>query len=349
MSGSRHVRWWHGPLSLLLTLVLCAATVEVAPRAYWRLEYQLSFRRPNHPLYAFYPELKSADEVRPRHDDPYYDVLMLGASTLHHSWGEVEAALAERLEAAGLHNVRIFNLAVPAHTSRDSLLKYAALNDPRFDLVIVYDGANDVRTNNVPPQMFREDYSHYSWYSYVNVLAPSHGTATFALPYTFRYARARLRQRLAPDQFVPLNEPRPEWLEYGREARSAKVFEHNIAAILDLAMQRGDPVMLMTFATWVPENYSRDAFAAKRLDYGLHRTPIELLGRREDVVRTIAMHNDVLRHLAAGRANTIFVDQALLMEGSARNFDDAFHFTIAGSIAFVDHLMAVLRPHLPKH
>ena len=105
----------------------------------------------------------------------------------------------------------------------------------------------------------------------------------------------------------------------------------------------------MTFATWVPANYSPEAFTAKRLDYGLHRTPIELLGRRENVIRAIGMHNDVVRRLAAGRANTIFVDQAALMEGSARNFDDAFHFTIAGSIAFVNHLMAVLAPSLPKH
>src|SRR6185295_16281948 len=42
-------RWWHGPLSLVLTLALCAAALEVAARVFWRIEYQLSFRRPNHP------------------------------------------------------------------------------------------------------------------------------------------------------------------------------------------------------------------------------------------------------------------------------------------------------------
>jgi lysophospholipase L1-like esterase len=340
-------RWWYGPLSLLLALAFCAVTLEVGARAFWRFGYQLSFRRPNHPLFAFYPGLKALDEARPRRGDVSYDVLMLGGSALHHSWGEVEPALAEQLGRAGLHNVRIFNLAAPAFTSRDSLLQYAALTDARFDLVIVYDGANDVRTNNVPPEIFRDDYSHYSWYASVNALASSHGTATFALPYTARYARALFRQHLAPNQFVPAHVPRPAWVEYGREPRSAKPFEHNMAAILDLAAERGDPVMLMTIASWVPADYSPEAFAAKTLDFGLHRTPIEALGRREYVVRAVALHSDIIRRLAAGRPNTLFVDQAALMDGSARNFDDPFHMTIAGSVTFVDHMMAVLRPHLP--
>jgi len=342
------VRWWHGPLSLLLTLVFCAAALEIAPRLYWRFGYQLSFRRPNHPLYAFYPELKAVDELRPRHDDAYYDVLLLGESVLHHNWGEIEPALAEQLVRAGLRNVRIFNLAVPAHTSRDSWLKYEALSDARFDLVVVYDGANEARTNNVPPDMFREDYSHYSWYALVNVLAPYHGHATFAFPYTLKYAAARARQRWTPDRFVPTNEPRAEWVPYGREPRSAKAFERNLTSILDVAAVRHDPVFLMTFASWVPPNYSREAFEAKQLDYGLHRMPIEIWGKREYVLSAVAAHNEVVRRLASARPQTLFVDQAALVEGSGRNFDDPFHLTIAGSVAFVDHMMGVLRPHLHR-
>jgi hypothetical protein len=344
-NSSRSVarRWWYRPLSLLLALALCALALEVGARAFWLVKYHLSFRRPNHPLFAFYPGLKAIAEAQPRRGDAYYDVLMLGASALHHSWGEVEPALLERLSVAGLGNIRIFNLAEPALTSRDSLLQYEALNDARFDLVMVYDGANEVRANNVPPQMFREDYSHYGWYAFVSVLASAHGTAIFALPYTVRYAGALARQRLAPNQFVPTHAPRPEWVEFGREPRSVAAFEHNIAAILELAAQRGDPLMLMTVASWLPPNYSLEAFAAKTLDYGLHRVPIEVLGRREYVVRTVALHNDVIRRLTAGRANTLLVDQAALMEGSRRNFDDPFHLTIAGSIAFADHVMDALR------
>jgi hypothetical protein len=286
--------------------------------------------------------------VPPRHDDPYFDVLLLGESVLHHNWGQIEPAFAEQLALAGLRNVRIFNLAVPAHTSRDSRLKYEALGNAQFDLVVLYDGANETRTNNVPPGMFRDDYSHYSWYAIVNAVAPYHGRTRFALPYTMRYAVNRARQRWAPDRFVPTTEPRADWVQYGSVARSANAFEHNVAAILDVAAARRDPVMLMTFASWVPPNYTREAFDAKQLAYRLHRMPIEVWGRQEDVLRAVAAHNDVVRRLAAGRKDVLFVDQASLMVGSASNFDDPFHLTIAGSLAFVDHMMSVLRPHLPN-
>ena len=341
-------RWWYGPLSLILMLALCAAALEVAARAYWRLGYQLSFRHPAHPLFAYYPELKAVDETRPRRGDGYYNVLMLGESVLHHAWGEVEPALAEALARDGVRNARIFNLAVPAHTSRDSWLKYASMAGAQFDLVMLYDGANETRTNNAPPEIFRDDYSHYSWYAVVNALAPHEGRAAFALPYTLAFARARLRQRLAPDRFVPTNEPRPEWVAFGGTVRSAGSFERNVTSIVDAAARRGDPVMLMTFASWVPPDYSKEAFAAKRLDYGLHKMPVETWGRPDNVARALRMHNDVIRRLASTRAGVWFVDEAALVSGTGRNFDDPFHLTIAGSIVFAENVMRVLRPHLPK-
>ena len=64
----------------------------------------------------------------------------------------MEMELREQLAYLGQRNVRIFNLAMPAHTSRDSWLKYAALRDARFDLVIFYHGINEARVNNAPPE-----------------------------------------------------------------------------------------------------------------------------------------------------------------------------------------------------
>jgi prepilin-type processing-associated H-X9-DG protein len=296
-------------------------------------------------LYAFYPELKSVDAVHPRHGDGYFNVLMLGGSVLHQAWGEVEPALAEQLDAAGVRSTRIFNLGVPAHTSLDSLLKYSALEGQRFDLVIDYDGINDTRTNNVPPALFRDDYSHYSWYATINAVAPYHGHAMFALPYTFHYAVASAKQALHPEQYAPTHEPIPEWTQYARALRSVAVFERNLSAIVALAAARGDRLMLMTSAWWLPANYSHDAFIQKRLDYGLHRLPIELWGRHEDVVAALAAQNDAARRLAASHRGVVLVDQARLMEGSAKNFDDPFHLTIEGSISFARHIVDALRPH----
>jgi hypothetical protein len=90
----------------------------------------------------------------------------------------VEQSLLEQLAFTGHRNVRVFNLSMPALTSRDGWLQYAA------------------RANNAPPEIFREDYSHYSWYEIVNMLSAYHHRAHFALPYTVRYLGLRARQMM---------------------------------------------------------------------------------------------------------------------------------------------------------
>ena len=106
---------------------------------------------------------------------------------------------------------------------------------------------------------------------------------------------------------------------------------------------RGDPLMLMTFAVYVPADYSRAAFDHKQLDYRLHRMPVETWGRREYVMAAVTAHNDVIRRLAAEHREVLFVDQDAMMERSSRNFDDPFHLTIDGSVAFAGHIVGALR------
>jgi hypothetical protein len=101
-------------------------------------------------------------------------------------------------------------------------------------------------------------------------------------------------------------------------------------------------MLLMTFATYVPENYSLEAFRKKQLDYGLHRAPIEWWGAREHVLATVAVHNEIVRNMAAQHKNVLFVDQASLMPQSGRYFNDPCHFTVLGSTKFVENLVRVL-------
>jgi hypothetical protein len=135
-------------------------------------------------------------------------------------------------------------------------------------------------------------------------------------------------------------------VHYGRDPRSAASFKHNLDSILDLAARRGDRVLLMTFATYVPKDYSVESFQAKRLDYGLHLTPLEVWGAREHVIKTVAVHNEIVRSLAARHEGVLFVDQASLMAGSPRYFNDACRFTTVGSLKFVEYLLEVLLPRL---
>jgi hypothetical protein len=348
----RRVEWRTILALLFLSALLCIVTAEVAARVFWRVCCGISLLKPDQILYAYYPELRSsgvlpealhvADPRRPAHGDEFYDVLFLGGSVLQKDWGSVEMELREQLASLGQRNVRVFNLAQPAHTSRDSLLKYAALGEARFDLVIFYHGINEARTNNAPPEIYREDYAHYSWYETVNALAPYHGTALLALPYTLRYFIINIRHNILKDRYSSTYVVRKDWVQYGRDSRSVVSFQHNLSAILDLASQHGDQVLIMTFATYVPENYSLEAFRKKQLDYGLHRSPIEWWGAREHVLATVAVHNEIVRSMAAQHKNVLFVDQASLMPRSSRYFNDPCHFTVLGSAKFVENLIGVL-------
>jgi hypothetical protein len=344
--------WRVSFVGLFLLTLLCFVSAEIAARLYWRLCCGVSLLKPDQILFAYYPELRTSGDLPgalrrvasrpPAHKDEFYDILFLGGSVLHKDWSSVEMELREQLAYRGQRNVRIFNLAMPAHTSRDSFLKYAALGEARFDLVIFYHGINDARANNAPPAIFREDYGHYSWYEAVNTVAPYHGTAFLALPYTLRYLAVSARQALMKGRYLSTYHVPEDWVQYGRKSRSAASFQQNLNAILDLASQRGDRMLLLTFATYFPKNYSFEAFKKKQLDYGLHRAPIEWWGPRDQVLATVGVHNDIVRSMVARHRNVLFEDQASLMQGSPRYFNDPCHLTVLGSTRFVENLIKVL-------
>jgi len=350
--GIRQGGWRAGLVLFFLSALLCVVTAELTARLFWRIWYGVSLLKPGEILYAYYPELRTvgdlpgalraAAERPPAHTDEFYDILFLGGSVLHRDWSSVELELREQLAHGGRRNVRIFNLAMPAHTSRDSLLKYAALDKARFDLVIFYHAINETRANNIPPDIFQQNYGHYSWYEWVNALAPYHGTAVLALPYTLRYLVLSARQVVMKERYLSTYRVPEHWVHHGREFKSAASFQQNLRAVLDLAAERGDRTLIMTFATYVPENYSFEAFKQKRLDYGLHRAPIEWWGPREQVLAAVDAHNEIVRRTAAQRPNVVFVDQASLMQGSPRYFNDPCHFTVLGSTRFVENILKVL-------
>jgi hypothetical protein len=340
-------------LLLLASIVLSLAAAEVASRAYWRYFMHASFFQADQVLDAFYPEMRDAVRAHPAKDDGSEDILLLGGSALHKDWGEVEQALAERLAFAGHRRVRLHNLAHEAHTSRDSLLKYAALSDARFDLVVFYHAINEARANNVPPALYREDYGHYSWYHTVNALAPYHGEARLALPLTARLFVSSVEMKLRPDRYVPTGWPRQDWLAYGADLRSAVSFRNHLSRLLTLARARGDRVLLATFATYVPPDYEKVAFKKGHLDYGRHLVPLEMWGAPRNVLAAVAAHNEVVRDLAARTPGVLLVDEARLLADQPRFFNDPCHLTVEGSLAFVDHLLptvltALGEPALPR-
>jgi lysophospholipase L1-like esterase len=329
-------------IASILVLLQSLASAEFAGRVFWYLRFGISPFYSNRVLYAYYPELRRVDNAHPRNNDDVFDILILGASTMNRGFGNVEQEIREQLANAGNHNVRIFNLAKAAQTSRDALLQYQALENARFDVVVFYAGINDVRANNAPPEVFKKDYSHYSWYENVNALAPYHRNSRLALPFTALFLINSTRRVFSASRYAPAEDPRPEWIQYGKDLRGTASFEENLKGILDLAATRGDTVLLATFAFYIPEDYTLEGFRHKRLNYVLHRSPVEIWGSPENVRDGIEAYNNIIRREAASRKKVLFVDEAMLMPRKRIYFNDVCHFTAAGSTLFVEPIAKVL-------
>src|SRR5262249_10732503 len=154
---------------------------------------------------------------------------------------------------------------------------------------------------NCPENVFRADYSHAPRLFQIQLLQRHPEHSVFALPYTVRYLKSRFARQLCLS-----TEPGQKWHHHGAVLKTPPSFRDNLETILGTARQRGEPVLLMTFALHIPENYTEEAFKAKALDYGRHVSPLRLWGLPENVRRGVAAHNDVIRELVRQWPSTLF-------------------------------------------
>lgn len=342
--SARRRRWFWGVYALFILLL-----IEFALRFYWSsYGYMHLYNAPRRLIRVFYPEFKTVLRNDILDYDADYKILLLGGSSVMPRWGAIEQVLRERLTNKTGRPVRIDNLGGEGHTTRDSLIKYRQLKRHRYDLVIVYDGINDCRTNNVPTGQFRPDYSHYAWYYLVNREDRVGPHRISVIPFTLDYARARL----FGGSFQPVDMPTADMVRYGGEIKSRGPFKENLREIRTIAAGRNEPVVLMTFASWTPPNYTHELFSRKMLDYTLHSVATQLWGAPPFVVKGVAEHNDAVRELVqeiqastkAGAPQLMFVDQAKLIPGEGRYFNDLCHLTVAGSEKWVENVMPVIAP-----
>ena len=312
---------------VVITLLL----LETSSRIYWKLTAKVPLTEPGKIPISFYPELEAVNRLNPSADDNYHDILLLGGSVLNDQWGNVSTELRRLLEEKEVNNIRIFNLAIPAHTSRDSLLKYKALKNHRFDQVIFYHGINETRANNIPRNLFKTDYSHFDWYAIVNAMATSNHNSTLALPLTIKYLNLLINNHLSRETRAPRHSPKKAWIHHGSDHKSTSSIRKNAKEIAEIASKRGDKLAIATFSLYVPQNYSLERFKAKQLDYQLHLTPLELWGNPGHVITAIKAHNkeliDIAKHNKA--IQLVRIDES--MPKGANYFNDPCHLTPSGS------------------
>jgi len=105
----------------------------------------------------------------------------------------------------------------------------------------------------------------------------------------------------------------------------------------------------MTFAYYVPKDYSYEKFKSCQLDYTFLEwsAPIEEWGAPTNVTKGIDAHNEVIQELAQEHKEVLFVDQAILMPHSGVYFRDICHLTPAGFEKFVDNFYQVVLKDIP--
>lgn len=319
---------------------------ECGARAFWfsrGVPFFTAQRQIHRSLYPGVPAIQRAVR-RDESTEDTFDVLLLGGSVLSPRYGDVEHVLRERLARALDQPVNVYNLGEPAHTSLDSYYKYEHLAAIDFDVVLVYHGINELRANNCPPDVFKADYSHFSWYSLINAYERRADARWFVLPYTVRFVVVKAAGRLGWSGFLPTHEPDPDAFAFGCNVKTAASLQRNLTGLLHTAVSRNHRVILMSFAHYLPDDYTDERFEARLLDYTVHTHPVTLWGSPECVRKGLDVHNMQIKNLAETSKTVRFVDQDRLIPESARFFNDVCHLTHEGCERFVENLMEVILP-----
>jgi hypothetical protein len=318
-------------------LFILTILLELASRAYWSIAKGVPAFGTGNIIHSFFPELREGrlDEAPPDQNDDTLDVLVLGPSVWYWVYGDVaarfEKALAEKLGRP----VRVYNASHSGNTTRDALLVYKMVSEARFDLVVVYHGINDVFLNNGPPEIYRDDYTHAPRFVQIRLLQEHPEHPWFVLPYSMRYMRSRIGEKLQFD-----SRPRRELAgKYGMNLLTPPAVRANLQEIINLARQRNAQVLLLTNAWYMPFDYTEAAFAAKTLDYDLHIHAVATWGTPESVRAGLKAHNDVIRYLAHDNPDVLFTDMEKLMPDGKQYYHDVCHFTPKGCEVFVDRLI----------
>lgn len=345
-------------LSAALFCLYVLILLEVASRIYWYVKRDVPFFCTHDDFYVrFYEEVRESGvmEAELGPEDGHFDVLMLGGSAMdrfHRSMCAKTNAFQNALEARVGRPVRAWNLANVALTTRDSAIKYRRLEGRHFDLVIVYHGINDVRLNNAPPDVFRDDYTHAGWYVKIRRMDAYGGfLSVLTVPYTVEYTIIHILESKSVNYYVPRHRPNPEWMAHGDVVRTAGPFEANLREILAVAERRQEPVILATFAWHIPEDYSLAKLKAGELPYARARapSPVENWGLVPNVAQGLRVHNEVTRRLGREQWGSQRLMLAPVAEevgqDAPQRFCDVCHLSDAGKEIMLRVLVDTMRQH----
>lgn len=320
---------------LAFSSLLALGLLEIGSRALYAHDEKLPFFYP--PEYLVYPPLYHAMRD---YDPNARNVLLLGGSVMYGAGrhGTLESMLGP--------SWRVYNLAQNAQCSLDSLTKYRWLTEHgyTFDHVLLYEAINETRLNNVPPDLFRDDYTHYLFYRLVrNVFTDERPLTRLALHSALVFRTDRLITQLRETRafgrrFVNIAYPREDWVQYGSEIKTARPYEGNVMAMANLARETGATFIAAEFA-YAPlfdmaANPAGRSFEGS-MDLG---TYAHEWGHWRNVRAGMLVHNETLRKHSAE-----FKVLSTESFKQPENFTDPCHFKPHAELLFIQFWVDALK------
>lgn len=301
-----------------------------------------SFLKPSEYIFdGFYKNLKQPAGREVGRNGKKTRILILGGSVVSPGYSDLHVRLDTILtkKYGGARDFEVINVAAPAHTSLDNLLKYSLLKDDRFDLVVYYEGINDTRVNNIPPGSFKDDYSHVKWYADIYRLLRHPEIDITVIPYLLDMACDAICDRLSGAIYLEPIGVDPRFGKFGSQLRTKACYHKNVEGIAAIAKARGDKLLLVSYASYFPPdsltgNKSDNRYYAKCM----FATPITMWGVPCHVKAGIAQHNQVIREVAT-KYGTAFLDLEKRMPRDPGLFCDVCHISESGARRFVDEIV----------
>jgi hypothetical protein len=140
----------------------------------------------------------------------------------------------------------------------------------------------------------------------------------------------------------PLDDP---WRAEAGDLKTPPVFARNVEAVMELAAEREDPFLLLTYTYYVPKGYSNERFLAGDLDYSFAEESVatEVWGWSHHVRAAIEAHDAVVREIAAEHSEVLFFDMERFMPKDGKHFIDICHWTDLGQERFAQGIVEALQ------
>jgi hypothetical protein len=339
--------------------IISLLLIELSIRLFLYFAWHIPLLHPQYFLYRFYGNLSSQDSYTYKSNNANLLILggsTLSADTLRFSYNKVNYVINFCNVPAHFGKnqpINALSLAYPANTILDCLYEYQFMGHQKFDYLLLYNGINDTRANNIAPEKFDTQYRHIEFYDDLAILQRHPEINITVLPFVFDWAQHGLQKRFWPINYLPKEnlhqlrseQGRKEFLQYGNNIKTEAVFKATLEQIKTIADKRGQKLILSSFAWYQPSDYTYENFNAKKLDYSQSLFPTELYGEPEYVIKGVNIHNALIREFAATNPDIIFVDAEKFIPKEGKYFNDICHLSDAGCALFSDSILRVMESH----